>query len=306
MVKVTIVGVGHVGSTIAYSVLMKGLADEIVLINRTPARAEGEAADLNHAAAFASRHVTVRAGGTEAAYGSQVIVFTMSAPLDRESASRTQVAESNKQIIENWIPRLAKICPDAVFLIVSNPVDAMTYLAWKCSGLAWQQVIGSGTLIDSARYRSYLSDHLQIHPEDIRAYVLGEHGDSQFPAVSIAATGGEKLDELAMGPEMFERTVNEAREILRIKGYTNYAIALACSLIIESIVNDSRRTLPVSTWIDGFCDVQEIFLSVPCLIGQRGVIRQLQPSLSQSEQESFRKSAEAVRSVLKRLGYHPT
>lgn len=296
--KIAIVGVGHVGSTIAFSVLMRELADEIVLINRTEGIAAGEAADLNHAAAFASRKTTIVAGGVEAAFGAQVIVFTMSAPLAKDAKSRNEVAVRNRRIIEQWLPPLVRIAPDAIVLMVSNPVDAMTYIAWKCTGLPSSQVLGTGTLLDSARYRSILSEHLHVHPEDIRAYVLGEHGESQFPALSIAATGGEKMDRGAADPVLFRQAITTADSVFRIKGYTNYAIALASTMIIESIVRDSHRTLPVSTLIDGFCDVHDVCLSVPCIVGRQGIVRQLQPALNSDEVASFQKCAAAVSRVI--------
>lgn len=296
--KIAVVGVGHVGSTIAFSLLMRELADEIVLINRTESIAIGEAADLNHAAAFASRKTTIIAGGVEAAYGAQVILFTMSAPLSRSAKSRNEIAIQNRRIIDQWLPPLVRIAPDAIVVMVSNPVDAMTYVAWKCTGLPATQVLGTGTLLDSARYRSILSEHLRVHPEDIRAYVLGEHGESQFPALSIAATGGEKMDKGAADPILFQQAITTADSVFRVKGYTNYAIALASTMIAESIVRDSHRTLPVSTLIEGFCDVHDVCLSVPCIVGRQGIVRQLQPALNASEIKAFQKSAAAVTRVI--------
>ncbi|MCU0714863.1 MAG: lactate/malate dehydrogenase family protein [Pirellula sp.] len=296
--KIAVVGVGHVGSTIAFSLLMRELADEIVLINRTESIAIGEAADLNHAAAFASRKTTIIAGGVEAAYGAQVILFTMSAPLSRSAKSRNEIAIQNRRIIDQWLPPLVRIAPDAIVVMVSNPVDAMTYVAWKCTGLPATQVLGTGTLLDSARYRSILSEHLRVHPEDIRAYVLGEHGESQFPALSIAATGGEKMDKGAADPILFQQAITTADSVFRVKGYTNYAIALASTMITESIVRDSHRTLPVSTLIEGFCDVHDVCLSVPCIVGRQGIVRQLQPALNASEIKAFQKSAAAVTRVI--------
>ncbi len=278
---------------------MRELADEIVLINRTEGIAVGEAADLNHAAAFASRKTTISAGGVEAAFGAQVIVFTMSAPLSREAKSRNEIAIQNRRIVEHWLPPLVRIAPDAIVVMVSNPVDAMTYVAQKCTGLPTKQVLGTGTLLDSARYRSILSEHLNVHPEDIRAYVLGEHGESQFPALSIAATGGEKMDRGAADPALFRQAMATADSVFRVKGYTNYAIALASTMVIESIVHDSHRTLPVSTVIDGFCDVHDVCLSVPCIVGREGIVRQLQPVLNGSEVASFQKSAAAVSRCIK-------
>lgn len=304
--KVSIIGAGHVGATVAFAILMKGICDEIVLVNRTRRRAEGEAADLQHASAFVSRAVAVRAGELDDTANSDVLIMSASAPSKHASdepvnTSRAAHAKENSELLRTWIRPLVDLSPKAVLVIVTNPVDAMTYLAWQLSGLPSHRVIGTGTLIDSARFRSYLSEHLRIHPDDIRAYVMGEHGDTQFPALSVAATGGERIDHDPVIPELFQKTVSSAHEIFSIKGYTNYAIALATSMIVESVLLDSHRTLPVSTLIQGFEGVEGVCLSIPSVIGRSGVVRQLYPQLSEVESLQFRLSAQEVRGVIASL-----
>lgn len=299
--KLSIIGAGHVGSTTAFATVIRELVDSIVLVNRTREKAEGEAADLRHAAAFVGRSIRVRAGEIEDTRGSDVVVLTQSVPADHaKSLDRMALAEDNIELFRHWVPLLAQASPGAVMIVVTNPVDVMTYVTWKLSGFPASRVIGTGTLIDSARFRSYLSDHLQIHPDDIRAYILGEHGETQFPALSVAATGGRTLDSDPMIESLFNRTRAAGAEVFKSKGYTNYGIAMATAMIIESVIRDSRRTLPVSTLLSGFQGVNNLCLSVPAIVGGDGVLRILNPALTPQETSLFQHSAEAVRSVLSR------
>lgn len=299
--KVTILGCGNVGTTLAYTLLTRELADEIVLVNRTPERAEGEAADLRHAAAFAQRKMRITAGSVEESRGSDVVAITASISVPGPAPDRMAFADGNLGIMREWIPSLAAASPDAVFVVVSNPVDVMTYVVGRLSGLPSRQIIGTGTLIDSGRWRSLMSDHLQIHPDDVRAYILGEHGETQFPALSVAATGGQRLDSGPIHRTLFEQARQAGAEVYRRKGYTNFAIGQATAMIIASILLDSRRTLPVSVLLDDWFGVSDVCLSVPAIIGRRGVLRQLRPQLTPDEIEQLRTSAKHVRGVLDRL-----
>ncbi|MCA9107682.1 MAG: hypothetical protein KDA83_19870 [Planctomycetales bacterium] len=302
--KVTILGVGNVGATLAYTLVSNALVDQLVLVNRNRARAEGEAADLSHAASFTRRKTIVKAGGVDDTRGSDVVVIAASVVIEGSAPDRNAFAEGNLEIARSWVPPLAMASPDAVFVVVSNPVDVMTYIVSKLSGLASRQVIGTGTLIDSGRWRSLLSDHLQIHPDDVRAYILGEHGETQFPALSVAATGGERLDQGPLHEELFEQAKQAGVEVYRRKGYTNFAIAQATSLMIETILTDARRTLPTSVLLDNYFGVSDVCLSVPVIIGRRGVLRQLRPHLNESEIAKLHASADHVRQVIKRV-FHP-
>lgn len=299
--KLSIIGAGHVGATTGFATVIRELVDNIVLVNRTREKAEGEAADLRHAAAFVGRSIRVTAGEIEDTRGSDIIVLTHSVPAEpHKTLDRLALAEGNVELFRHWVPLLAQASPQAVMIVVTNPVDVMTYVTWQLSGFPANRVIGTGTLIDSARFRSYLSDHLQIHPDDIRAYVLGEHGDTQFPALSVAATGGRTLDSDPMIEAMFGRTRAAGVEVFRRKGFTNYGIAMATAMIIETVIRDSRRTLPVSTLLNGFQGVRNVCLSVPAIVGATGVQRILNPLLTENEQRLFRDSAETVRNVLAR------
>ena len=299
--KITIMGVGHVGTTLAYNLMLRGLADHLVLVNRTMTKAQAEASDLQHAAAFASKPVRITAGDIQDTADSQIIVLTLSVPVEKHFRSRNDLARGNASLFAQVVPQLVSLSPEAIFIVVSNPVEVMTTLTMRYGNLPASRVIGTGTLIDSARYRSLLSNHLQVHPDDIRAYIFGEHGETQFPALSIAATGGERMDDDPIVVELFEKALASGEQVFRLKGYTNYAIASATSMIVEGIVMDSHRTIPVSAWIDGYEQVHSVCLYVPAIIGRRGVVKLLQPKLTYAEGEKFRHSARQVQSVLDTL-----
>lgn len=301
MAKVTVIGCGHVGSTLSYALVATNVVDELVIVNRTMSRAEGEAADLRHAAALVERGVRIEAGGLAESAGSDVIAFTASVPTPTNMKSRNELAEGNLGLLKEWIPALAEASPDAVFVMITNPVEAMSYYAWKLSGLRSRQFIGTGTLIDSARWRSMLSQYLGIHPDDVRAYILGEHGDTQFPALSVSATGGKKIDADPMIFQLFERSRGAGLAVYQRKGYTNYAIAQAATLMIQTVLRDGKRTIPISTLVEDYHGISDVFLSVPAVVGRAGVLRLLKPQLDPSEIEKLAISAKAIRSVIDRL-----
>lgn len=296
--KLTILGAGHVGSAIAFSTVIQGLADELLIINRNHNVALGQAADLQHAATMTSGTIRVRAGNVDDSRNSHAVVICISVPWSPQLGSRDALAAGNCQLLKQWVPQLAAASPRGIFIVVSNPVDAMSYITWKLSGLPSRQVIGTGTLIDSARFRSYLSQHLQIHPDDIRAYILGEHGDGQFAALSSAVTGGQMVESDPTIQQLFERTRLAGHEVVRLKGHTNFAIALSTCMILDAIQADSHRTLPVSSYIDQFQGVSNVYVSVPVVIGRCGVVRQLRPMLNPEEVALFQQSAARVRETL--------
>ena len=296
--KITIVGTGRVGSAIAFAVVMDPLASELLLLNRSRDKAEGDAMDLTHASAMRNSNMLIRAGDVADSTGSDVIIVTASAPFGAATNTRLQLANANTELFCEMIPPLAAASPEAIFLIVTNPVDVMTYATMAFSGFSPERVIGTGTLLDSIRYRALLSTELQIHSEDIRAYILGEHGDSQFAAHSLAMTGGERFYPSDTSRRMFAETVTMGYEVYRRKGHTSYGIALATMAILDSITYDLRHTMPVSTLINDYLDVQDVCLSLPAVIGRAGITRVLHPLLSEDEQAAFRRSAEAVRNTL--------
>lgn len=301
--KIAIAGIGHVGATLAYTLVMKGLAQELVLVNRNLRKAHSDAQDLIHSLAFTPHRMHIHAGGPEAAQGADVVVLCVSVPWQTTYTSRFDLTPGNAALFQEMLPPLVSHCPEATFLVVTNPVDVMTYCTLKITGLPAHRVIGVGTLIDSARFREYLSEQKGIHPDDIRAYVLGEHGDSQFPALSIAYAGGERAANHIDSKEVFRQSAFSGQEIMQGKGYSNFAVSMATALIIESIYLDSLRTIPVSTLIDGYLAEHNVCLSVPAVIGRQGIIRVLQPELNEEEQQAFRTCASLIREQISQIDF---
>ena len=297
--KISVIGIGKVGSTVSFVLAKGGLASELVLYNRTRELAHAEAIDIQQAVALTPHRTRVRDGDLEDTEGSDIIIFTASAPMPKQMKERSILSVSNTQILHALIPPLVQRSPEAIFVNVSNPVDALTYQILQIASqysdtVNWPRVIGTGTLIDSARFRNILAIQLGIHPGDINAYILGEHGDSQFAALSSATCGGEVVDATPSRQQMVEEAKKSAWTIFQAKGYTNYTVSLAVELIVRSIVEDLRYTLPVSVVIDGYCDVYDCCLSVPCVVGQQGVHRRLKTRLNEEEVFAFQNCARIV------------
>lgn len=293
--KISVIGIGRVGSTLAYTLVMRGLCNELLLINRRREIAEGDAHDLRHAVAFVDHRIEVHAGDIADSAGSDIIALCASVPLQKQDTDRLALGPGNAELFRQLVPTLAAASPNAVFVVLTNPVDIMTYLTIQLSGLPPQRVIGTGTLIDSARFREMLSDEIGIHPDDLRAYILGEHGPHQFPALSQAQVAGERIEDTKHRRQMFRDAIEAGHDVLRAKGYTNYAISMAAALIIEAMVYNTRRTMPVSTLIDGWLGVNDVCLSLPVVIGRPGITRILHPELNDEERRSFQQAAAAVR-----------
>ncbi|CAN0371961.1 unnamed protein product, partial [Ectocarpus sp. 4 AP-2014] len=188
------------------------------------------------------------------------------------------------------IPPLAEASPDAILLMLTNPVDVLTWHAIRLSGFAPERVMGTGTLVDSARFREMLSAQIGIHPADIRVYALGEHGDSQFLAFSHATAGGEPVEDNAERREMFAQATRAGYEVFNKKGCTNYAIAMAAAYVIETIRRDARHTMPLSVLVDGYQGVSGVCLSLPVVVGRGGIVRWMNPQLNEQESAAFQQS----------------
>lgn len=297
--KVSIVGVGKVGVTLGYSIVLKGLATELVLVSRSAERIRGEALDLQHAAALGPSRVRVDSGDLDATKDSQVVVLALAQPAEQGGNAIDRIASSkpNAQLFQQVVPKVAQLSPNAILLVVTNPVDVLTYATLKLSGFDRHRVLGTGTLIDSARFRSLLSAHYEIHSDDIRAYVLGEHGESQFPVLSAVYAGGWYMGKDPEVKRAFEKTLSVAPEVFAAKGYTNFAVASAAAMIIQAIKDNSHHTMPVSTLVDGYYGIEDVCLSLPAVIGREGIAQVLSISLSEEEQAQLRFSAQHLRAV---------
>ncbi|MEJ8840669.1 L-lactate dehydrogenase [Ramlibacter sp. AN1133] len=303
--KVAVVGAGRVGSTFAYTLAASGLVREIVVADADLARAEGEAMDIAQSVPF-HRPVRVRAGSLRDAAGAAVTVITAGAA-QRPGEPRTALVQRNVEVLRGILDEVVAANPDGLLLIATNPVDALTCAALRMSGLPPGRVIGSGTVLDSARLRAELAAHYGVDARNVHAYVLGEHGDSEFVAWSTATVGNMKLEDYcaathtSCAPEEMEKIGERVRraayEIIQRKGATNFAIAAALTRIIEAILRDEQSVLTVSTLVQGEYGLQDVCLSLPAIVGRGGVQRVLQVPLAVGEVAALRRSADAIRGV---------
>jgi L-lactate dehydrogenase len=295
--KVSIIGIGRVGQSLGVALVSQGLVDQLVLVGRRKQIVQGEAMDLLHASAF-TRPLDVIAGDIADTAGSDVIAICVAGKSEGDVRQGGIVA--NTAIFREMIPALASLSPGAVLLITTNPLDVMTTLALQLSGLPASQIIGSGTLLDTMRLRVLLSRECGIHPDDIRAYVLGEHGDTQFAALSSASSGGARLPmKSAMLHKFAAETVRAGLDIYRLKGYTNHGVAFAAARIIRAVALDTHEVMPVSTLVTGKHGVRDVCLSLPAIIGRRGVLKTLKVELTAGEAKAFRRSARVVKQMLR-------
>lgn len=307
--KVVVIGAGSVGSTYAYALMQSGLAREIVLLDMNRERALGEAMDLQHGVAFA-RPVQINVGEFSDCADADLAVVTAGAK-QKPGESRLDLTTRNAGIIAGIVKEIMRADFPGVLLMVSNPVDVLTQVAWKASGLPRNRVIGSGTVLDSARLRSLLSAHCQVDPRNIHVHVIGEHGDSEVAAWSSATIGGLNIRRYcaqcrrcpAEGRymQLLEQVKKAAYEIIARKGATYYAIGLALMQITEAVLRDEHRVLPVSTALEEFRGVRDVALSLPSLIGRRGVERVMDMDLAPDELHALETSARIIKSGLQGL-----
>lgn len=309
--KVAVVGAGHVGSTFAYALLLSGLASEIVLVDADRARAEGEALDLSHAAPLAYP-VRVLVGDYVDCRGAAVTVVAAGVS-QKKGEGRLDLLRKNAVVFREVVPRVAEHNPDGVLLVATNPVDVLTYAAWRWSSLPAARVIGSGTELDTARFRHGLSRHFGVDPHSVHAWIIGEHGDSEVPVWSLANIAGMRLaafcaaNGVAHDPAAMEAIFRDTRDaayaIIARKGATYYAVAVALLRIVEAIVRDQRTVFPVSSLVnDAAYGISDVCLSVPAVLGRGGVERLVHLDLSPSELASLRQSASMLRTAIAQLG----
>lgn len=315
--KVAIVGAGSVGATMAYAVLMRGAARTVALYDIDAAKVEAEVLDLGHGVQFMPMADVVGSDDVAVCAGADVVVVTAGAK-QKPGQSRLDLAESTIGLVRKIMPNLVAVAPDAIYLMVTNPVDLVTYAALKISGLPDGQVFGSGTVLDSSRLRYLLAKHTGIAVQNIHAYIAGEHGDSEIPLWSSATIGSVPLtswpgmvaeDGTVTGHldendrrRIADEVVSSAYRIIAGKGATNYAVGLAGSRIIEAVLGDEGRVLPVSTLLTDYRGIDDVCLSVPSVVGRHGVGARLELSMSDDELNGLRRSADALRSAARRLG----
>jgi L-lactate dehydrogenase len=307
--KVGLVGTGMVGSSFAYALMQRRLANELVLVDKDDARAQGEAMDLNHGLPFV-RPFRIYAGDYEQLAGSEIVVITAGAN-QRPGETRLDLLQHNAAVFRDIIPRVVAVSPDAIIVVATNPVDILTTIAATIAGLPAGRVIGSGTILDTARFRYLLGEHYHVDPRSVHAYIVGEHGDTELALWSLANIAGVRLrdfldpngrgyDQAAMD-RIFEQTRTAAYEIIKRKRATYYAIGLGLLTIVEAVLRDQRTVLTVSTPMTGQYGVEGTAMSLPTIVGQHGAVEILDLPISDDERAAFQRSAQTLKDRLAQL-----
>jgi L-lactate dehydrogenase len=309
MPKVVIVGAGSVGTTLAYTLQVTGAATEIVLIDSNQELAAGQVMDMNHGLPFVPP-VQIYAGEYPDCKDADVIIITAGAR-QKPGETRLDLVDRNAQICKSIVDSIMPHTAEALLLVVTNPVDIMAYAVVKHSGLPPSQVIGSGTVLDSARFRYLLSQHCAIDTHNVHAYVIGEHGDSEvllWSQVRMAGTSLELFCAHCAGgcaplnkTRITEAVKNSAYHIIEAKGSTNYGVALAVTKIVEAVIRDEHSVLTVSMMLNGEYGVSECCLSVPCIINKKGISRIVETELDQTERNDLNQSAQILKDVCRRV-----
>lgn len=310
--KLAVVGAGAVGSTMAYAALMRGAARSVALYDVNKAKVEAEALDLGHGIQFMPMAEVVGSDDIAVCTDADVVVVTAGAK-QKPGQSRLDLAEATISLVSKILPPLVEVAPHAIYVMVTNPVDIVTYAALKHSGLPPTQMFGSGTVLDSSRLRYLIAQRTGVAVQNVHAYIAGEHGDTELPLWSSASIGGVPIVDwnaipghVPLTAEVREaigrEVVESAYRIIEGKGATNYAVALAGSRIIEAIIKDERRILPVSSLLENYHGVSDVCLSVPTIVGRAGVGERIEVPMSVDELAGLRRSAEALRAVARRFG----
>lgn len=311
--KVTIIGAGSVGATVAYTLVATGSVAEIVLIDVNEAKAQGEALDIRQSTPYL-HPVKIYSGTYEDAVGSDIVIVT-SGVGRKPGQSRIDLTQTNVNILKSIAPQIVKYVPDAIYLFVANPVDVLTYVFCKITGIPKHRVIGTGCTLDSIRLRTRLSELYSVNQKQVHAYVLGEHGDSSFVAWSTADISGVPLDEYqstlsdkdAMTvteyskADVEEYVKKSGGQIIAGKGATFYGIAASVTQIVNSIYSSAYTILPVSTVLDGEYGISDVALSTLCAIGNEGIVTTLTPKLSEDELAKMKNSAEVLKGVIAQI-----
>ncbi|GMK41915.1 L-lactate dehydrogenase 1 [Paenibacillus sp. CCS19] len=298
--RVVVIGVGAVGSTTAYTLLLRERADELVLIDANQAKAVGDALDMNHGMPFVGQ-TKVWAGTYEDCAGADIIIITAGAA-QKPGETRVDLLKRNIAIYDSIVSEVLKYNEDGILLIATNPVDVMSYFCLRKSAWPTNRVIGSGTLLDSARFRYLIGEELELDPRSVHAHIIGEHGDSELPVWSLANVAGSqlKLDEEAK-TRIYTNTRDAAYQIIEAKGATYYAIALALDRIVTAILHNEAAVLNVSTLLNDYHGVSDVYLGVPCVVDRQGVREVLDIVLTDEERTLLHKSADKLKSLIQSI-----
>jgi L-lactate dehydrogenase len=304
--KISMVGSGRVGSTTLFNLLLEGLAQELVVVDILKDRAEGEALDLLHGTALSHR-CRIYSGDYDATEGSDMAIITAGIPR-QPGETRLDLLKKNIGLMEGVLDELMKYNRDPFIIMVANPVDVLTYQAHKRTGLPSNKIIGTGTLLDTTRFRSLLGERLDVSPDQVQVYMLGEHGDSMAAVYASGSVAGIALDAFpGYSRELMDSVVEATRfggaEVIQKKGGTFYSVAPMITELVRAIDRDEKRVMPVSTLQDGsVLDMRDVTLSLPTVIGKNGPERVLLPHLSDGEQRALLNSYQVLRAAIEEVG----
>ena len=303
--KVVLVGTGFVGMSMAYTMLNRGGVNELVLIDIDKEKTKGEEMDLNHGMPYAPQKMIIKAGDYEECKDAQIVVITAGVA-QKPGQTRLELAETNTKIVKDITKNIMKSGFNGVIIVASNPVDLMTYVVAKVSGLPKNQVFGSGTVLDTARLRFILSDYLKVSSKNIHAYIMGEHGDSSFVPWEHAYVGCKKIKDIIRETnkpieeldKIHQEVVNAAYEIIEKKKATYYGIGMSLSKLVKSVLDNDNSILTVSTYLkDGEYGQDDIYIGVPAIVNENGVRELLKLDLNEEEQEKLNNSCKIIKEM---------
>lgn len=303
--KVALIGTGFVGSSYAFALLNQGVTEELVMIDVNREKAEGDARDLKHGLAFASP-MKIYAGDYEDCYDADIVVITAGAN-QQPGETRLDLVEKNVKIFNNIVDSVMESGFDGIFLVATNPVDILSYATWKFSGLPKERVIGSGTILDTSRLRYLVGEEFDIDPRNIHAYIMGEHGDTEFPVWSHTTIGASNLSEVVDMTEketqerlenIFVNVRDAAYHIIKQKGATYYGIAMGLVRITKAILRNENSVLTVSSLLEGEYDQDDLYIGVPAIINRDGIRKLIELPLNETEKNQFNHSAKTLKNVI--------
>ncbi|WP_347306405.1 L-lactate dehydrogenase [Corynebacterium sp. SA-MJD20WY100] len=306
--KVVLIGAGDVGIAYAYALVNQGTVDHLAIIDIDEKKLEGNVMDLNHGVVWAPSRTRVTVGTYEDCKDASMVVICAGAA-QKPGETRLQLVDKNVNIMNSIVGDVMKNGFDGIFLVASNPVDLLTYAVWKASGLPHERVIGSGTVLDSARYRYMLSEMEDVAPTSVHAYIIGEHGDSELPVVSSANIAGVHMSRRSESDpdynqrieKIFEQTRDAAYHIIDAKGSTSYGIGMALARITRAVIQNQGVALPVSTYLQGEYGAEDVYMGTPAIVDRSGVNRAIELQLDEHEQERFNKSFNTLNDIKKKI-----
>ena len=310
--KVAVVGCGFVGSSSAFALMQSGLFSEMVLLDVNRAKAEGEAMDIGHGTSISSP-MNIYAGDYSDIKDAAIIIVTAGAA-QKPGETRLDLVGKNLAINKSIVEQVVASGFDGIFLVAANPVDVLTYSTWKFSGFPKERVIGSGTSLDSARFRQALAEKLDVDARSVHAYIMGEHGDSEFAVWSHANIAGVNLEEFLKDTqnvqeseliELFEGVRDAAYTIINKKGATYYGIAVALARITKAILDDENAVLPLSVFQEGQYGVKDVFIGQPAVVGAHGIVRPVNIPLNDAETQKMQASAKELQAIIDEAWKNP-